>query len=175
MANQYSGLNTWTPERIAILRKLWAAGLSCSQIAARIGGISRNAVIGKASRLGLAGRISGGKKGQGAGQQRPKNDKRHILNNILTAKLRREAREYAIAEALKKQPGAERETARKTLQELEPGDCRFIADEPTGRCFCAKPVLPGTSYCPQHFMRTHSGASPSNPSVNRRETTEVMA
>jgi len=48
----------WTDERIAALRELWAAGHSASEIAARLGGISRNAVIGKAHRLGLEARPS---------------------------------------------------------------------------------------------------------------------
>lgn len=48
----------WTDERIETLRELWAAGLSCSQIAYRLGGVSRNAVIGKVHRLGLSGRTT---------------------------------------------------------------------------------------------------------------------
>jgi GcrA cell cycle regulator len=45
---------TWTEERIEVLTKLWAEGLSASQIAAELGGgASRNAVLGKAHRLGL--------------------------------------------------------------------------------------------------------------------------
>ena len=47
---------SWTDERVVLLRELWAQGLSASQIAARLGGVSRNAVIGKAHRLGLEGR-----------------------------------------------------------------------------------------------------------------------
>ena len=46
----------WSEERVELLTKLWAEGLSASQIAARLGGVSRNAVIGKVHRLGLAGR-----------------------------------------------------------------------------------------------------------------------
>src|ERR1700680_3082260 len=46
----------WTDERVALLTKLWADGLSASQIAAELGGITRNAVIGKVHRLGLSGR-----------------------------------------------------------------------------------------------------------------------
>ena len=46
----------WTDERIDELRKLWADGLTASQIASSLGGISRNAVIGKIHRLGLSGR-----------------------------------------------------------------------------------------------------------------------
>ena len=44
---------TWTPERVETLRTLHADGLSASDIAAQLGGVSRNAVIGKKSRLGL--------------------------------------------------------------------------------------------------------------------------
>lgn len=46
----------WTDERVEILRKLWAEGLSASQIAAQLGGVSRNAVIGKVHRLKLSSR-----------------------------------------------------------------------------------------------------------------------
>src|SRR5674476_385108 len=47
---------SWTDERVALLTKLWADGLSASQIAAELGGVTRNAVIGKVHRLGLSGR-----------------------------------------------------------------------------------------------------------------------
>ena len=47
---------SWTDDRVELLKKLWADGLSASQIAAELGGITRNAVIGKVHRLGLSGR-----------------------------------------------------------------------------------------------------------------------
>ncbi|CAN0654147.1 GcrA family cell cycle regulator [Nitratireductor aquimarinus] len=46
----------WTDERVETLKKLWAEGLSASQIAAQLGGVSRNAVIGKVHRLKLSSR-----------------------------------------------------------------------------------------------------------------------
>src|ERR1700742_3485651 len=46
----------WTDERFELLRKLWSEGLSASQIAAQLGGVSRNAVIGKVHRLKLSSR-----------------------------------------------------------------------------------------------------------------------
>lgn len=50
----FTGIS-WTEERIAELKQLWHAGYSCSQIASKLGGgLSRNAVIGKITRLGLA-------------------------------------------------------------------------------------------------------------------------
>src|SRR5215813_578224 len=49
---------SWNDERVDALKKLWADGLSASQIAGRLGGVTRNAVIGKVHRLGLAGRAT---------------------------------------------------------------------------------------------------------------------
>lgn len=51
---------SWTDERVEKLKKLWAEGLSASQIAAQLGGVSRNAVIGKVHRLSLPGRAKAG-------------------------------------------------------------------------------------------------------------------
>ena len=50
----------WTDERVEKLKRLWAEGLSASQIAAQLGGVSRNAVIGKVHRLNLPGRAKAG-------------------------------------------------------------------------------------------------------------------
>jgi GcrA cell cycle regulator len=47
---------SWTDERVEYLKKLWNDGLSASQIAGELGGVTRNAVIGKVHRLGLSGR-----------------------------------------------------------------------------------------------------------------------
>jgi len=51
-----SSTMSWTDDRVEQLKKLWTEGLSASQIAARMGGVTRNAVIGKVHRLGLSGR-----------------------------------------------------------------------------------------------------------------------
>src|SRR3569833_4678234 len=48
----------WSDDRVEQLKTLWTAGLSASQIARALGGVTRNAVIGKVHRLGLAGRAS---------------------------------------------------------------------------------------------------------------------
>ena len=67
----------WTDERVELLTKLWAEGLSASQIAAQLGGVSRNAVIGKVHRLHLSSRgrsTSSGsrpKKASGNGSAKP--------------------------------------------------------------------------------------------------------
>ena len=49
---------SWTDDRVELLKKLWADGLSASQVANQLGGVTRNAVIGKVHRLGLSGRAT---------------------------------------------------------------------------------------------------------------------
>jgi GcrA cell cycle regulator len=61
----------WDDERVERLKRLWAEGLSASQIAAQLGGVSRNAVIGKVHRLCLPGRVkAGGNAAQNRTQKR---------------------------------------------------------------------------------------------------------
>ena len=57
---------SWTDERVSTLKKLWLDGLSASQIAKQLGGVTRNAVIGKVHRLGLSGRAAPGGRGRAA-------------------------------------------------------------------------------------------------------------
>lgn len=55
----------WNDERVELLKKYWAEGLSASQIASKMGGVTRNAVIGKVHRLGLSGRATPAKPQRG--------------------------------------------------------------------------------------------------------------
>ncbi|MEL7026638.1 MAG: GcrA family cell cycle regulator, partial [Pseudomonadota bacterium] len=64
----------WTEERVDVLKRLWADGKSASQIANELGGVTRNAVIGKAHRLGLSNRTKGSatvENGRVASKQNP--------------------------------------------------------------------------------------------------------
>ena len=51
---------SWTDDRVDVLKKMWGEGKSASQIAKELGGVTRNAVIGKVHRLGLSNRAGGG-------------------------------------------------------------------------------------------------------------------
>src|SRR5687768_1964007 len=62
---------SWTDERIETLTKMWEGGATASQIADELGGVSRNAVIGKAHRLGLQSRPSPVKANEGPGEIAP--------------------------------------------------------------------------------------------------------
>ncbi|QSB45782.1 GcrA cell cycle regulator [Tsuneonella flava] len=62
---------SWTDERIATLKKMWESGSTASQIADELGGVSRNAVIGKAHRLGLKSRPSPVKASESKAAKKP--------------------------------------------------------------------------------------------------------
>ncbi|WP_109808551.1 GcrA family cell cycle regulator [Sphingosinithalassobacter portus] len=63
---------SWTDERIETLKKMWDSGMTATQIAEELGGVSRNAVIGKAHRLGLQSRPSPVKPNESKGDSAPK-------------------------------------------------------------------------------------------------------
>ncbi|MGH1466358.1 MAG: GcrA family cell cycle regulator [Cognatishimia sp.] len=64
---------SWTDERVELLKKMWGEGQSASQIAKELGGVTRNAVIGKVHRLGLSNRAgSGGAKADAKPKAEPK-------------------------------------------------------------------------------------------------------
>src|SRR5438067_964924 len=74
---------SWTDERVEHLKKLWSDGLSASQIAAELGGITRNAVIGKVHRLGLSGRAKAPT--SAAPRQRKARQPGHVFRAMRTA------------------------------------------------------------------------------------------
>src|SRR5262247_872403 len=73
LTGERKDIASWTDERVELLKKLWSDGLSASQIAAELGGITRNAVIGKVHRLGLSGRA----KSPSAAVPRPRKPRTH--------------------------------------------------------------------------------------------------
>ena len=77
---------SWTDERVENLKKLWSDGLSASQIAAALGGITRNAVIGKVHRLGLSGRAKA--PSSSAPRQRKARPPGHVFRAMRPATMR---------------------------------------------------------------------------------------
>ncbi|GGM03459.1 hypothetical protein GCM10011534_26580 [Pseudooceanicola nanhaiensis] len=63
---------SWTDERVELLKKMWSEGQSASQIAKELGGVTRNAVIGKVHRLGLSNRSGGAAPAAPAPKPEPK-------------------------------------------------------------------------------------------------------
>jgi GcrA cell cycle regulator len=116
---------SWTEERIDRLKAMWTKGSTASQIAEELGGVSRNAVIGKAHRLGLESRPSPVK----AGEEKEKKAK--------------------AAPA----PKASADVADKTsLLDLNDRVCRWPMGHPgePDFHFCGEPSNPGYPYCVAH-------------------------
>lgn len=142
-----SDLQTWTTERIEALRLHFAAGLSCREIANEIG-VSRNAVIGKISRLNLSrdnGVMRVGKaKKDGTCAKRPRGAQK--LRQILLKSFAPEEAEPVIEE----EPIHNGHTC--SLFELSKETCRWPISTPgqADFCFCGNPPLDGLPYCPGH-------------------------
>ena len=131
----------WSEERTALLRKLWAEGLSASQIAKQLGGVTRNAVIGKVHRLGLAGRASQYKATTKRPQRRTR--VRFIPPSVLRPiKVRPPT---PSAEDLHNLPpeGA------LTIETVRDGQCKYMAGEGPDALVCGRSTPLG-SWCSLH-------------------------
>lgn len=152
----------WNDERTQALREMWAEGLSASQIAGRIGSVTRNAVIGKIHRLGLSGRatttrIRNARKSQamrqGAARRERDNARRHkepigqkAIVGELFRKVHLPSEPVSFAEDLVP-------TVRNLL-DLEAHHCRWIPGEVRGG-FCGRNVVNGLVYCEFHAKRAY--------------------
>lgn len=152
---------SWTDDRVDLLKKLWSEGLSASQIAGRLGSVTRNAVIGKVHRLGLSGRATTSRmkssrpRARAAtarrAQQQQRPNFRQLGNPALRNLYQSDAEPFApVAEELHI-PLAER----KTLQELTETSCRWPIGDPQHDDFhfCNHQKVPGLPYCEFHAKR----------------------
>jgi GcrA cell cycle regulator len=147
---------TWTEERVEMLKKLWSEGLSASQIAAEIGTVTRNAVIGKVHRLGLSGRG----KAKAASPQRSKKPPRTPSAPIaLPQPVTRNAGALNAAPmVIEREPLATMDdvvvpiSERVTIMDLRESMCRWPMGDPTKPefRFCGARSLAGLPYCNHH-------------------------
>lgn len=133
--------DNWTESRIAMLRNMWKAGHTASQISDALGGmITRNAVVGKAHRLGLAGRPDPIIR---TGERPTPKRKLHRFQKTKHTKLQPVPISVAVAEPPVYIPKARSETH----------GCRFPIGDPRARGFhycLVVPVISGTPYCAEH-------------------------
>lgn len=149
---------SWTDERVELLKKLWADGLSASQIANRMGGVTRNAVIGKVHRLGLSGRATPSR------TTRPRPRKTQPPSHPSTTMFRAagntalKADEAPAPETLPEPaPSPVREVEippgeRRTILTLTEQTCKWPIGDPgtEGFHFCGRGPAPGMPYCQHH-------------------------
>ncbi len=166
---------SWTDERVDLLKKLWSEGLSASQIAGRLGGVTRNAVIGKVHRLGLSGRATTSR----VKSHRPR---KRVANNIVKRPARPRfptsgnptVRELYSGDGYV--PTVEEidipVAQRKTIQSLETCSCRWPVGDPQTQefYFCGGKAVPGLPYCEHHARRAFQAPAP-----KRRERESVEA
>jgi GcrA cell cycle regulator len=142
---------TWTDTRVALLKKLWPTGISCAQIAAQLGGVTRNAVIGKVTRLGLERRWLAPRSARKPKQPRKtiaKIANTRIINVSPPIPLPPVQSDVDI-------PAAQR----RTLAQLTNSTCRWPIGMPgtPGFFFCGAPAdCEGRQpYCDRHHARAH--------------------
>ena len=135
---------SWTEEKVESLKKLWGSGKTASQIAEIIGGISRNAVIGKAHRLNLSAKI----KTRTATSNQNFDNSTSGKNTQTSKKGRRSKFKSLIIEK-----DFEPENP-KQLEELDENSCKWPIGHPDEKnfYFCGRSSLKDFSYCKLHLL-----------------------
>ena len=134
---------SWTDEKVAKLKELWGKGNTASQIAEIIGGISRNAVIGKAHRLNLSAKIKT--------RSAISNENFESSIDNKSVKSRRSRRGKFKSLIIEKNFEPENP---KTLEELDESSCKWPIGHPDEKnfYFCGRTSLKDFSYCKLHLL-----------------------
>lgn len=129
---------SWTDDRVALLTKLWGEGKTAAEIAKELGGVTRNAVIGKAHRLKLSNRVS----------PIQQNNKKPVAKPAPVKK----PKEVAAADA-KRQKYA--------LTDLGARQCRWPIGDPRDENFgfCGGESISGLPYCSEHAQVAYQAAT----------------
>jgi GcrA cell cycle regulator len=133
---------SWTEEKVEKLKELWGKGDTASQIAEIIGGISRNAVIGKAHRLNLSAKLV----------RKSKTSSSINRTNFETKNFERRSRKNKFRSLLLDKNF---EPAKNlNLEELTENTCKYMEGHPNEKSasFCGRKNVEKFSYCPLHLI-----------------------
>jgi GcrA cell cycle regulator len=165
----------WTDERVELLRKLWSEGLSASQIAGELGGVSRNAVIGKVHRLGLAGRAKA--PSPSAGRPRKPRSSAYIFRSVRPVIRGNTA--LAARPIVQYEPEPEPELVenvipigqRCSILELNEEKCHWPIGDPGQPefAFCGGKAVVGRPYCGYHVRIAYQ------PAADRRRDRRIAS
>ena len=157
---------SWTEEKVAKLKELWGKGNTASQIAEIIGGISRNAVIGKAHRLNLSAKI----------KTRSAVSNQSFQNSVdsKSVKLTRRGRRGKF-KSLVIEKDFEPENP-KQLEELTDNDCKYPIGHPNEKdfYFCGRSSLKDFSYCKLHLLYSYVQKNKKDEPLEKDEVPEFI-
>ncbi len=131
---------SWTPDRVELLKKLWGSGKTASQIAEIIGGVSRNAVIGKSHRLNLSAKIK---------TRSAVTTGKSLVTQETTSKKSRKSKFKSLLLDKNFEPAKNLK-----LEELNEKTCKYMEGHPDEKnsSFCGRTTVDKFSYCPLHLM-----------------------
>ena len=148
---------SWTDEKVSKLKELWGKGNTASEIAKIIGGISRNAVIGKAHRLNLSAKI----------KTRAAASNQNFQNTLGEKNIKIKRNRKSKFKSLIIDKNFEPENP-KQLEELDEDSCKWPIGHPDEKSFyfCGRSSLKDFSYCKLHLLYAYQ------PKGKKEETTE---
>ena len=157
---------SWTEEKVAKLKELWGKGNTASQIAEIIGGISRNAVIGKAHRLNLSAKI----KTRTATTNQNFNISANE-NNVQKIKRGRKSKFKSLI--IEKDFEPEKP---KQLEELDESSCKWPIGHPDEKSFyfCGRSSLKDFSYCKLHLLYAYQPKGKKEEITEKEEVPEFL-
>ena len=156
---------SWTEEKVETLKELWGKGSTASQIAEIIGGISRNAVIGKAHRLNLSAKI----KTRAATSN--KNFDSSMLENNNKSKRERKSKFKSLIIEKDFEPENP-----KLLEALDEDCCKWPIGHPDEKdfYFCGRSSLKGFSYCKLHLLYAYQPKGKKEDTNEKEEVPEFI-
>ena len=156
---------SWTEEKVAKLKELWGKGNTASQIAEIIGGISRNAVIGKAHRLNLSAKIKT--------RSAIPNQKFDNASVAKDSKIRKGRRSKFKTLIIEKDFEPEKP---KQLEELTENCCKWPIGHPNEKSFyfCGRSSLKDFSYCKLHLLYAYQPKGKKDDVTTKEEVPEFI-
>ena len=133
---------SWTDEKVNKLKDLWGKGQTASQIAAIIGGVSRNAVIGKAHRLNLSAKI----------KTRNTIAQNNVVIDPQNTNIKKTSRKHKFRSLLLDKNFEPAKNLQ--LEELNEHTCKYMEGHPdeSDSSFCGRKTIEKFSYCALHLM-----------------------